>query len=326
MGTEITQPGAEIKNPSATVNWTNIILFVVLAFGISWAIWLGLRVVGVPFTIRAAIGMFGPAIAATLVRLLRREGFADAGLRLTAKGRRGAGWMYLAAYLAMPLLLAAGIAVALLSTYQHWAFSENLQSSARAITDALAKQGQPLPKGFTPDQLALISIGTASALAFTLAIPFNMIFTFGEEFGWRGYLLPKLAPLGGIAAAIITGVIWGLWHAPLIVLESYNYPGHPWLGVLMMVVFTTALGMIFAWLRFRSGSVWPSTLAHAALNAQAGFAVVFLSQGDSLIAAPIGILGLIPMIAFAIWLAVTGRLKPPPDTATETTSSSPAIN
>ena len=257
MGMEITQPGAEVKNPSAAVNWTNIILFVVLAFGISWAVWLGLRVVGVPFTLRAAIGLFGPAIAATLVRLLRHEGFTDAGLRLTAKGRRGAGWMYLAAYLAMPLLIAAAIGVALLSTYQHWAFSENLQSSARAITDALAKQGQALPKGFTPDQLALISIGTASALAFTLAIPFNMIFAFGEEFGWRGYLLPKLAPLGGIAAAIITGVTWGLWHAPLIVLESYNYPGHPWLGVLMMVVFTTALGMIFAWLRFRSGSVWP---------------------------------------------------------------------
>jgi len=46
-----------------------------------------------------------------------------------------------------------------------------------------------------------------------------MIFTFGEEFGWRGYLLPRLAPLGGISAAIITGVIWGLWHTPVIVLE-----------------------------------------------------------------------------------------------------------
>ena len=48
---------------------------------------------------------------------------------------------------------------------------------------------------------------------------YQMIFTFGEEFGWRGYLLPRLAPLGGISAAIITGVIWGLWHTPVIVLE-----------------------------------------------------------------------------------------------------------
>ena len=136
-----------------------------------------------------------------------------------------------------------------------------------------------------------------------------MIFTFGEEFGWRGYLLPKLAPLGGVWAAIITGIIWGLWHAPLIVLDGYNYPGNPPLGVLMMVVFTTALGVIFAWFRFRSGSVWPSTLSHAAFNAQAGFGVLFLSPGNPLLRPPIGLIGLAPMIVFAIWLIVTGRLR-----------------
>ncbi len=86
----------------------------------------------------------------------------------------------------------------------------------------------------------------------------------------------------------------------------------------MMVIFTVALSMIFAWLRFRSGSVWPSTLAHAAINAQAGFPIVFLSRADSLLGAPIGVIGLIPMIAFAIWLAFTGRLKPDVPQATIT--------
>jgi uncharacterized protein len=68
--------------------------------------------------------------------------------------------------------------------------------------------------------------------------------------------------------------------------------------------------MIFAWLRFRSGSVWPSTLAHAAINAQAGYGLILLSRADSLLGAPLGILSLIPMIAFAIWLAATGKLNP----------------
>ena len=63
------------------------------------------------------------------------------------------------------------------------------------------------------------------------------------------------------------------------------------------------------WLRFRSGSVWPSVMGHAAFNAQAGFGVLLLSPADSLVRAPIGLVGLVPMIAFAIWLAVTGRLK-----------------
>src|SRR2546428_7209094 len=305
--TEPTPAGRE--SSALRPNWTSIALYVILTFALSWGIWMGLRALGVPFTVRVLIGMFGPAVAATLVRLIRREGFADAGLQLTARGRRGAGLMYLAAYLTPPILIAAGIGLVLLLGYQHWAFNENLHALGRLIT-SLTRQGRSLPPGFNADQLALTTILTQSILAFTLALPFNMIFTFGEEFGWRGYLLPRLAPLGGIPAAIITGIIWGLWHAPLIVQDGYNYPSHPWLGVVMMVVFTVALSMIFAWLRFRSGSVWPSTLAHAAFNAQAGFAIVFLSQADSLLRAPIGLIGLIPTIAFAIWLAFTGRLKP----------------
>ena len=314
MNTDVTTEDVSRPQAASMVNWTSVVLYILLTFGISWGIWLSLRAIGVPFTIRVAIGMFGPALAAVLVRLLRHEGFGDAGLRLVGRGHRGGWRMYLAAYFAPPLLIAAAIGFALLVGIQHWALSENIHALGRLISKTLVQQGQALPANYSADQLATISLISQTALAFTLAIPLNMIFTFGEEFGWRGYLLPKLAPLGGISAAIITGVVWGLWHAPIIVLDSYNYPGHPWLGVLMMVVFTVALSMVFTWLRFRSGSVWPSTLAHAAYNGQAGFGTVLLSRTDSLLAAPIGIIGLIPMIAFAILLAATGRLKVQPDT------------
>jgi membrane protease YdiL (CAAX protease family) len=81
-------------------------------------------------------------------------------------------------------------------------------------------------------------------------------------------------------------------------------------GVAMMVVFTTAYSLIFAWLRFRSGSVWPSTLAHAALNAQAGFLLLALSQGNSLLRPPLGVIGIVPALALGIWLAATGKLRP----------------
>ncbi len=307
MDTNITTSEAQLPSSekSATVQWAGIALYIIIAFALSWALWLGLGALGVPFTIRAAIGMFGPALAAVIVRLLRHEGFADAGLRLGARGQRGTWRIYLAAYLAPPLLIAASIGLVLLVGYQHWALSANMH----ALLNASLKT---IPAGYTADQLVLISLLSQTALAFTFGIPFNMIFTFGEEFGWRGYLLPRLAPLGGIPAAIITGVVWGLWHAPLIVLNGYNYPGHPWLGVLMMVVFTTALSCVFAWLRFRSSSVWPSTLAHAAFNAQAGFGALALSHADSLLSAPIGLIGLLPMIAFVVWLALTGRLSAQP--------------
>ena len=100
MDADVTKtPPAESSSPAPTVNWTGIALFTVLTFGISWTIWLGLRALGVPFPLRVSIGMFGPALAALLVRLLRREGFSDAGLRLVGPGRSGAFRIYLAAYL-----------------------------------------------------------------------------------------------------------------------------------------------------------------------------------------------------------------------------------
>ncbi|MGZ6364819.1 MAG: CPBP family intramembrane glutamic endopeptidase, partial [Ktedonobacteraceae bacterium] len=249
MDTQTTSESVVAKSEKVPIDWTGIALFIVLALGISWVIWLGLAAVGVSFTIRVAIGMFGPAIAATIVRLTRKDGFADAGLRLAARGRKGVIRIYIAAYVIPPILIAAGIGLALLTGVQHWAFNENLHTMANTINAQLQSVGQSLPSGFSAYQLALISLISQTVLAFTLGILFNMIFTFGEEFGWRGYLLPRLSPLGGVQAAIITGIVWGLWHAPIIVLNGYNYPGHPWSGVLMMVIFTIALSMIFAWLR-----------------------------------------------------------------------------
>ncbi len=296
-------------NDARHVQWAGVALFLVLAFVISWLLFIGLRALGVSLTIRGAAGMFGPALAALITRLLRREGFADAGLRLVAKGRKGAGWMYLAAYLTPPLLIAASIGFVLLTTYQHWDLAHNIQGLGNTLLETLKRSGGKVPANMSPEQLAQISLLAQTVEAFSVGLIINAIFTFGEEFGWRGYLLPRLAPLGGVPAAILVGLIWGVWHAPLIVMDGYNYPAHPWLGVLMMMLFCVALSMIFAWLRFRSGSVWTTVLAHAAINAQAGFALLMLSPGDSLLRAPLGLLGLVPMILFAIFLAVTGRLR-----------------
>ncbi|HEU5374651.1 MAG TPA: CPBP family intramembrane glutamic endopeptidase [Ktedonobacteraceae bacterium] len=305
--TQSGEPLAPAFAQSARVDWRGIGLFLLLTFGISWGLWLGLRAMGVPFTIRAALGMFGPALGALLTRLIRREGWVDAGLGLRTRGQRGAGWMYLAAYVVPPVLIAASIGFVLLVGYEQWDLNQHLHTLADALQTRLGTRGL---QGMSTTQLASISLIAQTVLAFTLGLPFNMIFTFGEEFGWRGYLLPRLAPLGGLPAAILVGLVWGFWHAPLIVLDGYNYPGHPWLGIVVMMLFTVLLSIIFAWLRFRSGSVWPSTLAHAAFNAQAGFGALVLSGGNSLLRAPIGLLGLVPMFCFALVLVVTGRVQP----------------
>ncbi len=218
--------------------------------------------------------------------------------------------MYLAAYLVPPLLFATGIGLALLTTYQHWNLTPNLLALGQTLFQQARQSGGHLPANMSAAQLGgLVLLGEVIA-AFSVALVINSLFTFGEEFGWRGYLLPRLAPLGGLPAAVLVGAIWGLWHAPLIVLDGYNYPGHPWLGIPMMMLFCVALSIIFTWLRFRSGSIWTTVLAHAAINAQAGFAILLLSPADSLLRPPIGLLGLLPMFAFATFLVLTGRLKP----------------
>jgi membrane protease YdiL (CAAX protease family) len=101
----------------------------------------------------------------------------------------------------------------------------------------------------------------------------------GEELGWRGYLLPKLLVLGEIPAMLISGVIWGLWHAPVI-LQGHNYPEHPLLGVGMMIVFTVLLGIFFSWLYLKTKSPWAPALGHGTVNAVAGLPLLFLTGVD----------------------------------------------
>ncbi len=287
-----------------------IILYLIIAFGFSWAVEIGLRAAGVPFLIRTVIAMFGPALACVLVRgPLLREGFADAGLAVRMEN---GGWRwYLAAYLVVPLLLLAGVLLALVTTVQRWDFDANIAALTATVADALRERNAQAPAGMSVEQLAHISIIAQIAQAFTIAIPINMVATFGEEFGWRGYLLPRLLPRGPVAATLVVGIIWGVWHAPVIALDGYNFPGHPWLGIGGMVLFTTALSFVFTWLRLRSGTLWTSVLLHAAINAQAGVAALFLTRTDSLAGVPVGVIGVLPVAAFALWLIITGRLAPP---------------
>jgi uncharacterized protein len=287
------------------VDWRSVGLYLALAFGWSWAAFIGLRALGVPFVPRTLVGMFGPALAAALTRLLRREGFRDLGLRLSRSGRPDLSYLY--AYLVPLLLLACGAALALLIGRQHWALTENWD---RLITQQLGSAGGAA----AASRKTLLSLLPVVVLAtLTLSVAINCVATTGEELGWRGHLLVRLTPLGGPPAAILTGVVWGLWHAPVIGLDGYEYGIRNWLLAAYFCLLTVPLGAILAWLRFRSGSVWPCVLAHATINSAAGLVVLGLSPPpNTLLAPPVGLLGVAPFWAFAAWLLGSGRLRPTP--------------
>ncbi len=268
--------------------------FVALTIGVTWTLEIGLRPLGVPLALRAVIAMFVPALAALLVRgPLRHEGFADAGLRLT--GRNGSRNAYAVAYSVVPACLATGALVSLGLHVQHVDPAGNFA----ALVAAAGGSANVSPSRLSPNMILLIG----SIAALSVGLPINMVFAFGEEFGWRGYLLPRLAArFGNARAALIVGVIWGLWHAPLVLLDGFNYPQHRIVGVFGMIVLCVAESYIFTALRLKSGSIWPSTLAHAALNGQAGIVAIALAPMGALLGAPIGLCGL---VAFAI----AGRLS-----------------
>jgi len=95
----------------------------------------------------------------------------------------------------------------------------------------------------------------------------NFLFGLGEEIGWRGFLLPRLLPLGKSKAYLVLGGIWGLWHAPLI-LAGFDYPGHPVAGVAMMCVLCTAFGIFLGELTLHFRSSLVAGFVHGAVNAQ----------------------------------------------------------
>jgi membrane protease YdiL (CAAX protease family) len=144
--------------------------------------------------------------------------------------------------------------------------------------------GQPAPE-IDP---ALIVIGqTLTALLISPII--NAIPILGEEFGWRAYLQPKLMPLGGRKTMLLMGIIWGLWHAPIIAMgHNYgtDYPGAPWLGILATVWIMFILGTFLGWATLRAGSVWPAVIGHGAFNGIAGVYVFFTQGNPNLVLGP----------------------------------------
>ena len=105
-------------------------------------------------------------------------------------------------------------------------------------------------------------------VSLTLAPVINSIAGFGEEWGWRGYLLPRLMPLGKWRAYLLVGLIWGLWHAPLVAI-GFNYPGYPVLGILLMVLLTTAISIYMNELTLRYKSAILAGWVHGVFNSQA---------------------------------------------------------
>ena len=150
-------------------------------------------------------------------------------------------------------------------------------------------------------------------LAVTLAPLANMIPAVGEEAGWRGYMMPRLKErLGLLNGRLLGGIIWGVWHWPLMLLVGYeygtNYLGAPLLGLVVWCVVCFALNTLLDWLYEKTGCIWVPAIAHGAFNAIAALPQVLVTPADAyynvLGPMPIGLIAALPMLAAAVWLTL----------------------
>ncbi|MBN1449848.1 MAG: CPBP family intramembrane metalloprotease [Anaerolineales bacterium] len=275
--------------------------FIILAFAISWPLFISplLFTDLEPATRQIAIqglwalGMWGPGIAA-LVATLAIEKQPFKSLRLNTLGPKR---YYLWAWLLPPVLvILSGLLTVLIRTGQP-------DTEFTFMQQQMEQAGTQLP--VSTGVLVLIQV----AQALLLGPLINIIFAMGEELGWRGFLLPRLLPLGQWKALLISGLIWGIWHAPVIA-QGHNYPDHPVLGILLMIVFCVLLGIIIGWMYLNTRSPWVAALAHGSINAWAGLPYLFLKPGfDTALGGTLTSLpGFLVMGLFVGWLVLTKRL------------------
>ena len=231
------------------------------------------------------IMMLLPAVASVMTRIITKEGLS--GMMLHPNLKKNLKW-YFVSYFAPPFIAYFG---AMMYFFVFKSSDFTPLQSAFAVEESISSTSELLKALFTLIPLAIIINPIMGSVQ-----------CFDEELGWRGYLLPKLTEKKSpLFASVFTGVIWGLWHAPIIAM-GYNYgTEHPIAGVFAMVVFCTVLGIILSYLTYKVHSIWPATLFHASINGMDTWApsTLFMSHKSNVFLGP-DLLGVIGGIGFII--------------------------
>ena len=294
------------------INTKRILIFIAFVVVVPWVVVLVVKQSGIMETnptrgmmIANYIIITLPALANIFTRLITNEGWGSLWLRPNFKR----GWrFYLAAWL-LPLL-ATIVGGGLFYLLFPQSFDPNLSQVRTAFATVPQLAAQPL--------LAFLVIFLQTMF---IAMIINGIASMGEEFGWRAYLLQKLMVLiagadgntvdtgkrpntGARRAAVLVGLIWGLWHFPLFFLGSaLTFP-----FALIYLLYTCSASVLLSWVTLRSGSVWPASVGHGMLNGTSAFPMLMANASVNPLLGP-GPSGLVGMLGYVI-LALILLFKP----------------
>ncbi|WEG07614.1 type II CAAX endopeptidase family protein [Microbacterium horticulturae] len=300
-----------VQKEPARVPWPAVIVYIIVALGLGWLVALPLWVSGdglaspwAPWILRGM--MFAPTIAMLVavfaMRTPRTGRLRFLGMWPLRPTGRFIGMLVVALFAPIVVVVVTTCVAAVLGLVR--VDLVNFSGYAQQL-QALAP-GQPLPPMVVLVIVQLVMIPGGALV--------NSIFTAGEELGWRGWLLPALRPLGTWPAIVLTGIVWGVWHAPVILL-GYDFGRTDVVGVLLMIGACVAWGALLGWLRLRSASVWPAVLAHGSLNAVGGLILLLVAAGeqpDLAIVGPLGVISWCVLAVFVVLLALCGQFRNQP--------------
>lgn len=227
--------------------------------------------------------MWTPAVASVVARLALREGFGDVSFRFG--GSRG--------LKAILFALIFPIIIGLISYGIAWK------------TSVVHFNPQPLPlvapfigESSSPFVVLLLNISTAV----TFVTIFSIRTAAGEEIGWRGYMLTRLIDADVPCPILASGLIWGVWHVPLILGGVYLAGSQPIVATFLWMITATAFSFVIARLRLETGSIWPAIVLHASWNSliQVVFDPASTGAGVALWVGESGILVALIMVIAAV--------------------------
>lgn len=241
-----------------------------------------------------------PALASIVARLALREGFSDISFRFDRRVARS-----------LPLGIVYPFAVGLPAYGLAW--TTGIVTFEPATLHPL---GFVIP-GETPVE-RLVMGGLISITVGPLAMA---VLALGEEIGWRGYMLSRLVDARVPQPALVSGLVWSLWHAPLILSGQYSHSPKPVLALALFTVTMTSQAFLMARMRLETGSIWPVVLMHAAWNAIIVSFFEPCTQGQN---APLwtGETGVLGALSTTLVTALLLRLKRSTPAKVERTSAS----
>ena len=247
----------------------------------------GVTLTAIKNFVLSAGAMLIPLLAVIFTQLIFKEPVFK-GLGISFRFNR---WWWIG-WLLMPVIALATLGVTLLMPGAKWT------PDGEAVQQAL----QSLPQG--AGVWGVIGISLLSGLFAGITV--NALFAFGEEIAWRGFLVKEFQGKKFLCAALWIGVIWGFWHAPLI-LNGHNYPQHPVAGVFMMVVECLLLTVLLMYFRKKSGSVIVAAIMHGTINAVAGVTNMVVTPANDLLYGAAGLAGMIVLLVVDVCLYLYDR-------------------